>query len=135
LGNDLPHRNLYTSPDHAYLVEGLLINAGALVNGVSIIKIEPTETFYYYHVELENHSLLVAEGTAAESFYPNCEDRLVYDNGAEYDRLYPYGNSQLILYPLDYPRISSKNKVPRYVRQKLMQIAEEVSGKMAIAIA
>ena len=70
LGNGLPHRDLYTSPDHAYLVEGLLINAGALVNDISIIKTEPTETFYYYHVELENHSLLVAEGTAAESFYP-----------------------------------------------------------------
>ncbi|MEO1672145.1 MAG: hypothetical protein AAFR77_15415, partial [Cyanobacteria bacterium J06631_2] len=68
----------------------------------------------------------------AESFYPNREDRLVYDNGAEYDRLYPYGNSQLMLYPLDYPRISSMNKVPRYISEKLMQIAEDVSRKTAL---
>ncbi|MEO1691123.1 MAG: hypothetical protein AAFR63_06280, partial [Cyanobacteria bacterium J06631_6] len=79
---------------------------------------------------LENHSLLLAEGTAAESFYPNREDRLVYDNGAEYDELYPDGNSQLMLYPLDYPRISSKNKVPKYISQKLMQIAEELDLKV-----
>ncbi|MEM8828382.1 MAG: DUF4347 domain-containing protein [Cyanobacteria bacterium P01_G01_bin.19] len=124
LGNNLPERDLYTSPDHAILVEGLLINAGALVNDISIVKTKPTEPFCYWHVELENHSLLVAEGSAAESFYPNREDRLVYDNGAEYDELYPYGNSRLMLYPLDYPRISSKNKVPQYVRQKLIQIAE-----------
>ncbi len=130
LGHGLPHRDLYTSPDHAYLVDGLLINAGALVNDVSIIKTEPTETFCYYHVELENHSLLLAEGTAAESFYPNREDRLVYYNGAEYDELYPDGNSQLMLYPLDYPRISSKNKVPKYISQKLMQIAEELDLKV-----
>jgi len=132
LGHGLPTRDLYTSPDHAYLVEGLLINAGALVNDVSIIKTEPTETFCYYHVELEDHALLVAEGAPAESFYPNREDRLVYDNGAEYDRLYPYGNSQLMLYPLDYPRISSMNKVPRYISEKLMQIAEDVSRKTAL---
>lgn len=134
LGKGLPHRDLYTSPDHAYLVEGLLINAGALVNDVSIVKTEPTEIFYYYHVELENHSLLVAEGTAAESFYPNREDRLVYDNGAEYEELYPNGNN-LILYPLDYPRVSSTNKVPRYVRQKLMQIAQELCSTEVLTTA
>ncbi|MEO1672144.1 MAG: Hint domain-containing protein [Cyanobacteria bacterium J06631_2] len=135
LGHGLPHRDLYTSPDHAYLVDGLLINAGALVNDVSIIKTEPTETFCYYHVELENHSLLLAEGTAAESFYPNREDRQVYDNGAEYDRLYPYGNSQLILYPLDYPRISSKNKVPGYISEKLLQIAEKLDRSLELVTA
>ncbi|MEL6987663.1 MAG: Hint domain-containing protein, partial [Bacteroidota bacterium] len=135
LGKGLPYRDLYTSPDHAYLVDGLLINAGALVNDISIIKTEPTETFYYYHVELENHSLLIAEGTPAESFYPNREDRLVYDNGAEYDRLYPYGNSQLILYPLDYPRISSKNKVPGYISEKLLQIAEKLDRSLELVTA
>ncbi|MEO0845939.1 MAG: Hint domain-containing protein [Cyanobacteria bacterium J06648_1] len=125
LGHNLPLRDLYTSPDHALLVDGLLINAGALVNDISIIKTEPTEPFCYWHVELEHHALLIAEGTAAESFYPNREDRLAYDNGLEYDELYPFGNSQLMLYPLDYPRISSKNKVPRYICQKLQQIAQK----------
>ncbi|MEO0928522.1 MAG: Hint domain-containing protein [Cyanobacteria bacterium J06643_13] len=125
LGHNLPLRDLYTSPDHALLVDGLLINAGALVNDISIIKTEPTEPFCYWHVELEHHALLIAEGTAAESFYPNREDRLAYDNGLEYDELYPFGNSQLMLYPLDYPRISSRNKVPRYICHKLQQIAQK----------
>jgi len=125
LCHNSPLRDLYTSPDHALLVDGLLINAGALVNDISIIKTEPTEPFCYWHVELEHHALLIAEGTAAESFYPNREDRLAYDNGLEYDELYPFGNSQLMLYPLDYPRISSKNKVPRYICQKLQQIAQK----------
>ena len=34
-----------------------------------------------------------------------------------------------MLWPMDYPRISSKNKVPRYVSQKLMQIAEKLYGE------
>ena len=125
LGNNLPQRDLYVSPDHAMYFEGVLINAGALVNGTSIVKTEPQEAFTYYHVELENHALLLAEGASAESYLPQNEDRLAYENGAEYEELYPHG-SNLMLWPMDYPRISSWNKVPRYMRKKLNLIAEEL---------
>ena len=125
LGNNLPQRDLYVSPDHAMYFEGVLINAGALVNGTSIIKTEPKEAFTYYHVELENHALLLAEGASAESYLPQNEDRLAYENGAEYEELYPHG-SNLMLWPMDYPRISSWVKVPRYMRKKLNAIAEEL---------
>ena len=125
LGNNLPQRDLYVSPDHAMFFEGMLINAGALVNGTSIVKTEPQEAFTYYHVELENHALLLAEGASAESYLPQNEDRLAYENGSEYEELYPYG-SNLMLWPMDYPRISSWNKVPRYMRKKLNAIAEEL---------
>ncbi|MEM6612545.1 MAG: Hint domain-containing protein [Cyanobacteria bacterium P01_C01_bin.72] len=127
LGNNTPIRDLYISPDHALLVDGLLINAGALVNDISILKTEPTETFVYHHIELENHSLLIAEGTYAESYLPQHEDRLIYDNGAEYDRLYPNSTSKLMLYPMDYPRVSSRSKVPRFVSKKLIEISESFS--------
>ena len=125
LGNNLPSRDLYVSPDHSMFIDGLLINAGALVNDLSIIKTEPDETFTYYHIELANHALLVAEGTAAESYLPQKENRAEYDNFAEYEDLYPNG-SNLMLWPMDYPRISSCNKVPRFVSQKLMAIAEQL---------
>lgn len=128
LGDNVPCRDLYVSPDHAFLIDGLLINAGALVNDTSIVKTEPTETFTYYQVELDNHSLLVAENAPAESYFPNKEDRLVYDNGAEYEELYPHG-SNLMLWPMDYPRVSSKNKVPQFISQKLMQIAYQLEGE------
>ena len=125
LGSNLPHRDLYVSPDHAMFFEGVLINAGALVNGSSIVKTEPQEPFNYYHVELENHAFLLAEGTAAESYLPQNQDRFSFENGSEYEELYPHG-SNLMLWPMDYPRISSWNKVPRYMRQKLNLIAEEL---------
>ena len=132
LGNNLPCRDLCVSPDHALLVEGLLINAGALVNDTSIIKTEPTEAFVYHSIELEHHALLIAEGTSAESYMPHKEDRNNYDNAEEYEQLYPYGsNSNLMLWPMDYPRISSKVKVPSYINQKLMQIAELSTKKLA----
>lgn len=132
LGNNLPCRDLYLSPDHALLVDGLLINAGALVNDVSILKTEPTEAFVYHSVELEHHALLVAEGTSAESYMPHHQDRANYDNGAEYEELYPHGNNHLMLFPMDYPRISSKGKVPAYITLKLQLIAEKLTEKLVL---
>ena len=44
LGKNIPSCDLYLSPDHALLVDELLINAGALVNDISILKTEPTDT-------------------------------------------------------------------------------------------
>ena len=129
LGNNLPHRDLYVSPDHAMFVDELLINAGALVNDISIIKTEPKETFTYYHIELDDHCLLIAEGTSAESYLPQKENREEYDNGEEYEELYPHG-SNLMLWPMDYPRVSSHIKVPRYIKKKLLAIAEELEGNV-----
>ena len=128
LGDNLPTRDLYVSPDHSMFVDGLLINAGALVNDISIVQTEPTETFVYHSIELENHCLLVAEGTAAESYLPQKENREEYDNFAEYEELYPHG-SNLMLWPMDYPRISSWNKVPRFVSKKLLKIAHQLFGQ------
>ncbi|NEQ95838.1 MAG: Hint domain-containing protein [Cyanothece sp. SIO2G6] len=132
LGDELPHRDLYVSPDHALLVEGLLINAGALVNGLSILETVPTEPFVYYHVELYQHSLLVAEGTATESYLPQRENRDWYDNGADYQALYPQGGF-LIYWPMKYPRVSSKRQLPQFVRQRLLQVAQTLSSQTEVA--
>ena len=97
-----------------------------MLNGCrTIVKINPTEVFTYYHIELDKHALLFAEGTLTESYLPQQEDRLAYDNGAEYEDLYPH-DRKIILWPLDYPRVSSYITVPRFVRKKLEAIATEL---------
>lgn len=132
LGNSLPARDLYISPDHSLFVDGLLINAGALVNGISIVQTEPTETFVYHSVELANHALLTVEGTHAESYMPHHEDRTNYDNAEQYEELYPHG-SNLMLWPMDYPRVSSKTQVPSFVSQKLLNIAQQLEGEVLVS--
>ncbi|MEL6122985.1 MAG: Hint domain-containing protein [Bacteroidota bacterium] len=118
LGQGLPARDLQVSPNHAIYVDGLLINAGALVNGDTIIQTNPTEEFTYYHIELDTHELLLAEGVPAESYLPQQERRDDYDNAAEFDAIYPHGR-KVMLWPLPHPRISSAAQVPAYIREKL----------------
>ncbi|MEM9150398.1 MAG: Hint domain-containing protein, partial [Cyanobacteria bacterium P01_F01_bin.3] len=124
LGNNLPMRDLYVSPDHALFIDGLLINAGALTNGTSIVQIE-MEQFVYHHIELEHHALLLAEGTPAESYLPQNQARDLFDNGKEYEELYPNHNS-LSLLPMNVPRVNSKRQLPRFVSKRLSHLAKQL---------
>ncbi len=68
LGENTPSRDLLVSPDHALLVDGLLVQAAALVDGIAVRhEPAPAERFTWYHIELEDHALVLAEGTPAET--------------------------------------------------------------------
>jgi hypothetical protein len=69
-GEGLPARDLWLSHGHAVCVDALgevLIPVGELVNGVTIVREEVSE-ITYWHIELESHDLLLAEGLPAESY-------------------------------------------------------------------
>ena len=115
LGENLPQRDLLVSPDHALFIGGVLIQAGALVNGISIIRDAGVpEQFTYYHVELATHELLLAEGAATESFVDNV-DRMNFFNWAEHEAL---GDTAPIE-EMAYPRAKAHRQVPMHVRRML----------------
>ena len=68
LAEGVPSRALRVSPDHAMLVSDVLVPAGLLVNGETIVR-QDVETVEYFHVELPTHDVLIAEGAAAESYF------------------------------------------------------------------
>jgi Hint domain len=116
LGENVPSRDLLVSPDHALFVDGLLIHAAALVNGTSIVREDKVPvTFMYYHVEVDDHSLILAENTPAETFIDNV-DRMHFDNWDEHEALYADGKA---IAEMPYPRAKACRQVPRAMRDRL----------------
>lgn len=64
----IPQRDLLVTPEHCLFVCDHLVPARMLVNGGSIIVDRTISAYTFYHVELEQHAILIAEGLGAESY-------------------------------------------------------------------
>jgi hypothetical protein len=91
------------------------------VNDVTILRAyRVPERFSYYHVELDSHALLLAEGAATESFVDNV-DRMHFANWAER----PLPARPIVELP--YPRAKSWRQLPARLKAQLAAILREAS--------
>jgi hypothetical protein len=86
--DNMPHTDLLVSPDHAIFADGKLICARQLVNGTTIAHEQDWTSVEYFHVELDAHAILLAEGLPAES-YLNTGNRGFFANSGEPLVLHP----------------------------------------------
>jgi hypothetical protein len=103
-GPGRPGRDLFLSPDHAVYIGGVLIPIRCLINGSTIGQV-PVERLTYWHLELAQHNVVLAEGLPAESFL-DMMDGSNFANRRGPVRLYPdfsvrmweaYGCARLIV--------------------------------------
>jgi hypothetical protein len=89
-GENRPARDLYLSPQHAVAVtclEEVLIPIKYLINGGTIAQ-ESRERVEYWHVELDEHDLVLAENLPAESFL-DTQGRVGFFDNAEHAAAHP----------------------------------------------
>jgi hypothetical protein len=92
LGDNVPKRDLWISPHHAMYFadearDGVLIEAKDLVNGVSIVQAERVKKVEYFHIEIDSHDVIIAEGALSETFIDD-DSRGMFHNAHEYKSLY-----------------------------------------------
>jgi hypothetical protein len=68
LGENAPSSDLFVSPGHRVIVDGKMVLASEAVNGETIVQEDTFEIIEYYHFELDQHSVVLAEGVLSETF-------------------------------------------------------------------
>lgn len=123
LGQGLPHSDLTVTADHGLVLDGLVINAGALVNGDSIAYVpaadlpvsDVTGRFTVYHLETEGHEVLIANGLPAETFI-DVAGRKGFENYAQYLELY---GVERVIPEMKNDRITTQRLLPEALRKQL----------------
>lgn len=87
-----PTRDLFLSPDHAVLAEGVLIPVKHLLNGRTVAQVAVDEVVYF-HLELPRHAVILAEGLTVET-YLDTGDRGAFTDAAGPRMLHPVFGSE-----------------------------------------
>ena len=96
LADNVPHRDLRITKAHALYVDDLLIPVEFLINHRSIVWDDHAQEVLLYHVELESHDVLIANGAPAES-YRDDGNRWLFQNANTGWGLSPQGPCALVL--------------------------------------
>lgn len=118
LADNVPCRDLVVTSDHGILVDGVMAQAGSLVNGVTIERVpmsEMPEIFTCWHIETDAHEVVVAEGAPAETFIDNVS-RQAFDNYTEFEHRWPNPTEMV---ELPYLRVSGRRQLPRKLADRL----------------
>ena len=106
-------------PRTRFTLDGILIPASNLVNGVTIVADAKPEalSLTYFHIELDTHEAILAEGLAVESFQR--DNVYAFDNADEYISLYGSAGEPLTPFARIVRYHSSLQELGSHIRSTL----------------
>lgn len=124
-GHGLPKRDLFLSPDHALFLEGVLIPVKCLLDGDAIAQVQ-RRSVTYYHIELDRHQVILAEGLPAET-YLEIGARSAFENGGSILQAHPVfapggAEASLLWESRGYAALVVAGPVVDEIRRKLRRV-------------
>ncbi|MFO1102742.1 MAG: Hint domain-containing protein [Methylocystis sp.] len=142
LAPNVPSADLFVSSGHALFVDDVLVPARDLINGITITRYaaEEFDKLEYYHIKLDGHDVIYAEGAACETLLAVREHA---SNFAEY--AFAYSESEtldspcapLVSYHGRRGRLRSRFRsaiAPWYDRREMLDIIRDRLEERAFAL-
>jgi hypothetical protein len=117
LGDGVPHADLTVTADHGMIIDGLIVNAAALVNGSNIQWVPAADlptSVTYYHIETKDHDIILANGALTETFV-DYVGRQSFDNYQEYIDIF---GCERTIPELKRTRISARRQLPKHMCER-----------------
>lgn len=68
IADGVPYKDMLITAEHCLFFDGKFIPARMLVNGTTIVYDKSVSAYDYYHIEVAEHSVIVADGMQTESY-------------------------------------------------------------------
>jgi hypothetical protein len=136
LGTNIPVRDLWVSPRHALLLDGIFVPAEFLVNAQTILQAEAVDQVDYFHLEFEAQEVILAEGAPAES-YVEYDNRHGFHNAHEFAALYPDDTRPSFAYclPLAEPGMPELAVIRARLFERAATLGQSATAHMTIVAA
>lgn len=82
IADNIPFKDMLITAEHSLFFNGNFVPARMLVNGSSIFYDKSITSYDYYHIETQDHSVIMADGTLTESYLDTGNRHQFHQHGA-----------------------------------------------------
>lgn len=81
IAEGVPYKDMLITAEHCLFFNGKFVPARMLVNGISVFYDKSLTSYDYYHIETEQHSVIIADGMLTESYLDTGNRRTFRQDG------------------------------------------------------
>lgn len=132
ISEGVPYKDMLITSEHCLFFDGKFVPVRMLVNGSSIFYDKSITSYDYFHIETEQHSVLIADGVLAES-YIDTGNRRSFQQNSKIVSLRP-ANAEVVQTEMGAPLDVSRDFVEPLFNQltaRAEQLGFEIQSQVA----